>query len=217
LQYRLLWETGRVDNLLRAAGEREGSFQGRVFNDSDVYKWLEAASWSLAAHADQELRGKVDEIVPIVAAAQRPDGYLNAYFTREHAGEHRTDFDQHEMHCAEHVLQAAVAHHTTGSPQLLDVAIRFAALLGPAAEGKRVAADGRPEVEMPSSSWRAPVPSAQQNADKSEPKSTPVGVCWPPALGIAPRRVWRTYTLYAVCPDVNTHFTVFPIPFPPRP
>jgi DUF1680 family protein len=82
-QYRLLWETGRIDNLLRAAGQREGPFQGRVFNDSDIYKWLEAASWSLAAHPDSELRGMVDEVVPIVAAAQRPDGYLNSYFARE--------------------------------------------------------------------------------------------------------------------------------------
>ena len=82
-QYRLLWETGRIDNLLRAAGQREGPFQGRVFNDSDIYKWLEAASWSLAAHPDSELRGMVDEVVPIVTAAQRPDGYLNSYFARE--------------------------------------------------------------------------------------------------------------------------------------
>src|SRR5262245_53133822 len=51
-QYRLLWETGRIDNLLRAAGTRDGNFQGRVFNDSDVYKWLEAASWSLASRPD---------------------------------------------------------------------------------------------------------------------------------------------------------------------
>jgi uncharacterized protein len=48
-QYRLLWETGRIDNLLRAAGARDGEFQGRFFNDSDVYKWLEAASWAIAA------------------------------------------------------------------------------------------------------------------------------------------------------------------------
>src|ERR671912_2488739 len=56
-QYRLLWETGRIDNLLRAAGKLDGEFQGRYFNDSDVYKWLEAASWTVTASpaADLEL------------------------------------------------------------------------------------------------------------------------------------------------------------------
>jgi DUF1680 family protein len=152
-QYRLLWDTGRIDNLLRAAGERDGAFQGRVFNDSDVYKWLEAASWSLATHPDPELRAMVDEIVPIIAAAQRPDGYLNSYYARDHAAERWTDFDQHEMYCAGHLFQAAVAHHrATGSPALLDVATRFAdhldTVFGPESAGKQVATDGHPEVEM---------------------------------------------------------------------
>ena len=53
-QYRLLWETGRIDNLLRAAGNEDGDFQGRFFNDSDVYKWLEAASWAVAASPDPD-------------------------------------------------------------------------------------------------------------------------------------------------------------------
>ncbi|MGH2616562.1 MAG: glycoside hydrolase family 127 protein [Thermomicrobiales bacterium] len=152
-QHRLLWETGRIANLLRAAGKREGPFHGRVFNDSDVYKWLEAASWSLAAHPDPALEGLVDEIVAVVEAAQRSDGYLNSYFAREHADERWSDFDQHEMYCAGHLFQAAVAHHrATGSPRLLDVAIRFAdhldAVFGPEEQGKRVATDGHPEVEM---------------------------------------------------------------------
>ncbi len=152
-QYRLLWDTGRIDNLLRAAGKREGPFQGRVFNDSDVYKWLEAASWSLAAHPDPDLRAMVDEVVSIVAGAQRPDGYLNSYFAREYADERWTDFDQHEMYCAGHLFQAAVAHHrATGSPELLEVATRFAdhldAVFGLESEGKRIATDGHPEVEM---------------------------------------------------------------------
>ena len=62
-QYRLLWETGRIDNLLRAAGKVDGEFQGRYFNDSDVYKWLEAASWAVAASHDSapELQAMIDE------------------------------------------------------------------------------------------------------------------------------------------------------------
>jgi len=61
-QYRLLWDTGRIDNFLRAAGKKECDFQGIYFNDSDVYKWLEAASWELAAHPENDgLRNMVDE------------------------------------------------------------------------------------------------------------------------------------------------------------
>lgn len=154
-QYRLLWETGRVDNLLRVAGKSEQPFQGRVFNDSDVYKWLEAASWTLAASRapDPELERMIDEAVEAVAGAQQPDGYLNSYFSLDRAGERWTNFDLHEMYCAGHLFQAAVAHHrATGSTRLLDVATRFAdhidATFGPEGEGKRTGTDGHPEVEM---------------------------------------------------------------------
>jgi DUF1680 family protein len=153
-QYRLLRETGRIDNLLRAAGTLEGEFQGRFFNDSDVYKWLEAASWALAAtpDADPELEAMVDEAIAAVAGAQRGDGYLDSYFARERADQRWTDFDLHEMYCAGHLFQAAVAHHrATGSTRLLDVATRFAdhidATFG-TGPGKRIGTDGHPEVEM---------------------------------------------------------------------
>jgi DUF1680 family protein len=153
-QYRLLRETGRIDNLLRAAGTLEGEFQGRFFNDSDVYKWLEAASWALAAtpDADPELEAMVDEAIAAVAGAQRGDGYLDSYFARERADQRWTDFDLHEMYCAGHLFQAAVAHHrATGSTRLLNVATRFAdhidATFG-TGPGKRIGTDGHPEVEM---------------------------------------------------------------------
>lgn len=154
-QYRLLWETGRVDNLLRVAGKRTGDFTGRVFNDSDVYKWLEAASWALASSQTPEpgLEEMIDELVDAVAGAQHPDGYLNSFFSLDRAGDRWTNFDLHEMYCAGHLFQAAVAHRrATGSPHLLDVAIRFAdhidATFGPEGSGKRTGTDGHPEVEM---------------------------------------------------------------------
>jgi DUF1680 family protein len=152
-QHRQLWETGRFDNLLRVAGKFDGPFTGRYFNDTDVYKWLEAASWSLAADPDPELEKQVDEAITVVAEAQRPDGYLNSYFALERADERWTDADLHELYCAGHLFQAAVAHHrATGSTALLDVAIRFAdyldATFGPEEQGKRVWTDGHPEVEM---------------------------------------------------------------------
>lgn len=154
-QYRLLLETGRIDNLLRAAGKWDGDFQGRVFNDSDVYKWLEAASWALASSSEPHpaLRQEIDDAIAAIEAAQQPDGYLNSYFSLDRAGERWTDFDLHEMYCAGHLFQAAVAHHrATGSRRLLDVASRFAdhidASFGPVEAGKRIGTDGHPEVEM---------------------------------------------------------------------
>jgi DUF1680 family protein len=152
-QLKLLWETGRIDNLRRAAGKIDGEFQGRYFNDSDVYKWLEAASWSLATFPDPQLEQTMDEVITEIADAQRPDGYLSSYFARDLADDRWTDFDLHEMYCAGHLFQAAVAHHRmTGSTRLLDVATRMAdhidARFGPEELGKRIGTDGHPEVEM---------------------------------------------------------------------
>jgi DUF1680 family protein len=152
-QHKQLWETGRFDNLLRVAGTFDGPFLGRYFNDSDVYKWLEAASWSLADTPDPELEQQVDDAIAIIEAAQQPDGYLNSYFALERANERWTDADLHEMYCAGHLFQAAVAHHrATGSVRLLQVATRLAdyldATFGPEEDGKRIWTDGHPEVEM---------------------------------------------------------------------
>jgi DUF1680 family protein len=95
----------------------------------------------------------MDEVIAVVAAAQRPDGYLNSYFAVERAEERWTDFDLHEMYCAGHLFQAAVAHHrATGKPSLLRIATRMAdhidATFGPPEQGKRIGTDGHPEVEM---------------------------------------------------------------------
>jgi uncharacterized protein len=152
-QLQLLWDTGRIDNLRRAAGKIDGPFQGRYFNDSDVYKWLEAASWSLATFPDEQLEQTMDEVIAEIEDAQRPDGYLNSYFARDLEGDRWTNFDLHEMYCAGHLFQAAVAHsRMTGSRRLLAVAVRMAdhidATFGPEELGKRIGTDGHPEVEM---------------------------------------------------------------------
>lgn len=144
-------ETGRVDNFRRASGKKQGEFQGIFFNDSDVYKWLEAASFSLATHPDPQLEAEVDTIISEVAAAQQPDGYLNTYYMFERASERFSNLkDMHEIYCAGHLFQAAVAHfRATGNPTLLNVACRLADCLdntfGP---GKRVGACGHEEAEM---------------------------------------------------------------------
>jgi hypothetical protein len=68
--------TGRVDNFLKAARKKEGSYQGQRYNDTDIYKVIEAASYSLAVAPDPALDRQLDELIAIVAAAQEPDGYL---------------------------------------------------------------------------------------------------------------------------------------------
>jgi uncharacterized protein len=152
-QFEHIEETGRLDNFRRASGKIEAPFRGLYFNDSDVYKWLEAASWSLATHPDPELARMVDVAITEVEDAQQPDGYLNTYFTFERASARWTDFDLHEMYCAGHLFQAAVAHfYATGSERLLEVAVRFADhicdVFGPEEQGKRLAVDGHEEIEM---------------------------------------------------------------------
>ncbi len=153
-QYHLLEETGRIDNFRRAAGKVDVPFQGRYYNDSDVYKWLEAISWTLATGADRALAEMAGAVIAEIAGAQQPDGYLNTYFVRDRAVERWTNLrDKHELYCAGHLIQAAVAHHrATGEDRLLHVARCLAdhicGLFGPQEEGKRAATPGHPEIEM---------------------------------------------------------------------
>ncbi|MEV7158355.1 glycoside hydrolase family 127 protein [Streptomyces misionensis] len=154
----LLESAGNLNNLRLAAGTAEGEFQGAYpFVDSDVYKWLEAAAWQLAhgsPDGDDPLAADVERIVSLVADAQQPDGYLNTWFQLLKGGERYRDLRWgHELYCAGHLIQAAVAHHrATGRRRLLDVAVRFAdhidSVFGPADSGKPLdGVDGHPEVE----------------------------------------------------------------------
>ncbi len=145
--------TGRLDNFRRAAGHLDVDFQGIYFNDSDVYKWLEAASWALADGADAELNDLVAEVVTVIEEAQGADGYLDTYFTFEREGERWTNLrDLHELYCAGHLFQAAVAHYrATGTTRLLDVARRLADLICTTfglGSGQRAGTSGHPEIEM---------------------------------------------------------------------
>ncbi len=152
-QYELLESTGRLDNFRRAAGNLKQPFQGLVFNDSDVYKWLEAAAWALAAADDPALSQAVDTTIELIAAAQHADGYLNTYFSLDRASERWSNLrDLHELYCAGHLFQAAVAHvRATGHRTLLDVATRFADLIcdtfGPG-DDQQHGVPGHPEIEM---------------------------------------------------------------------
>jgi len=160
-QFRHLEETGAIDNFRRASGRKDHAavpFGGMWFSDSDVFKWLEAASWALAGGAaGGALTALVDTAVAEIAAAQQPDGYLNTYFMFERAPERWATVglgfnNMHELYCAGHLFQAAVAHvRATGSRALLDVAARLADhvcdTFGPG-ESQRHGTDGHPEIEM---------------------------------------------------------------------
>ncbi|GAB2844789.1 glycoside hydrolase family 127 protein [Actinoallomurus bryophytorum] len=126
--------SGNLGNLRAAAGEAEQEFRGMWFADSDVYKTLEAASWRLAASAPGDeagLRAFVAGTTALLARAQRPDGYLNSYFTLVEPGERwRKPHWSHELYCAGHLIQAAVAAGRAGvGDGLLEQARRFADLL----------------------------------------------------------------------------------------
>ena len=156
-QFQHLEDTNRFRNFRRVAGEFDGPFDGIYFNDSDVYKWLEAAASAIAAYPGDDPGGliaMIDIAVALIEGAQDDDGYLNTYFSVDLVDERWSNLqDKHELYCAGHLIQAAIAHRrATGSDRLLKVAIRFADLIcdvfGPAAEGKREQTDGHEEIEL---------------------------------------------------------------------
>jgi len=124
-------ETGRISNFAKAGGLMKGKFEGIYFNDSDVYKVLEGAAYTLAASRDAAVEKKVDEIIRYMAAAQQPNGYLNTYYTLVDPDKKWTNLPKHhELYCAGHLIEAAVAYFkATGKRSLLDVAIRFTDLI----------------------------------------------------------------------------------------
>jgi len=152
-------KTGRVDNLRKGAGQMPGEYQGRRFNDTDIYKIIEAASYSLATQPDPVLSKSVDDLIALIEKNQQPDGYLFPARTINPAkpaagiGTERWEYENtgsHETYNSGHLIEAAVAHYAaTGKRSLFDVAIKNANLLasvfGPKA---RQDAPGHEEVEL---------------------------------------------------------------------
>ncbi|HEV2662828.1 MAG TPA: beta-L-arabinofuranosidase domain-containing protein, partial [Ktedonobacteraceae bacterium] len=150
--YQFCAETGRID-ALRLNWKPGVEPVPHIFWDSDVAKWLEAASYSLATHPDPALEARVDELVGLLVAAQQPDGYLNSYFTAVEPEKRWTNLrDWHELYCAGHLIEAAVAHfQATGKRVLLDALCRYAdyiaSVFGPE-EGKKRGYPGHEEIEL---------------------------------------------------------------------
>jgi DUF1680 family protein len=142
--------TGRIDNFVFAAGLKQGKHTGYQFNDSDIYKVIEGASYSLLAHPDTDLVRTIDSIIVFIAAAQEPDGYLytpRRLITPDYAppgGKERwvgMKDGSHELYTVGHLYEAAAAHFAaTGKRSLLTVALRSADLVcstfGPGLRGE---------------------------------------------------------------------------------
>lgn len=150
-QFEQLSSTGAIENFAIAAGTSDVEHRGFVFSDSDVYKWVEAVSWCLASGPDDELSHRLDEVIGLIESAQMDDGYINSWYQTHNIDDRFTNLrDDHELYCAGHLMQAAIAHsRCTGSDRLLTVAVRLADLICDSfGEGKIEKVDGHAEIEM---------------------------------------------------------------------
>lgn len=153
-------KNGRFDNFAIAAGLKKGEHRGDFpFDDTDPYKIIEGASYSLAVKYDPQLDHYLDSVISIIAAAQEPDGYLTTCVTNRCTrlsgwwGTSRWEkINSHELYNSGHLYEAAVAHYrATGKRTLLDMAIKNADLVcqvfGPGENQKHVPS-GHPIIEM---------------------------------------------------------------------
>ena len=170
LALRQLEEAGNLDNVRLAVrtperadadgnGERPAArntvaappgsgYRGPVFMDSDIYKTLEAIGWELAHRDRPELASFAADVAGLLERAQQPDGYLNSYFQVTGEPRYSRLATSHEMYCAGHLIQAAIAHHRGAADgRLLAIAVRLADNLVRTFAGQEKGLDGHPIVE----------------------------------------------------------------------
>ncbi len=146
-------ETDRISNFEKAAGLKQGKHEGIYFNDSDVYKVMEGAAYSLQVHPDVMMRLYLDKLIAIMAGAQWEDGYLYTFYSvpqKQPEKRWTNEKDMHEQYCMGHMLEAAVAHYqVTGNKSFLNIATQCADYLcqtfGP---GRRTDPPGHQEIEI---------------------------------------------------------------------
>lgn len=152
--------TGRVDNFLKAAGKMPADkYTEYPFDDTDIYKVIEGASYGLQVQKNPKLELYLDTLIQIIAAAQEPDGYLYTFRTMKAARPHewlgskryeKEEDLSHELYNAGHLYEAAVAHYqATGKKNLLNIATKNADLLvKDFGYGKEEKAPGHQVVEI---------------------------------------------------------------------
>ncbi|MDF2156824.1 beta-L-arabinofuranosidase domain-containing protein [Algoriphagus sp. CAU 1675] len=119
--------TGRIRNFEKAGRRQNEAHEGIYYDDSDVYKALEAIAYSLKTYPDATLEAKADEWIDKIASAQEEDGYINTYYSLMGLENRWQDMEKHEAYCAGHLIEAGVAYYqTTGKRKLLDVGRRMA-------------------------------------------------------------------------------------------
>ena len=156
--FRKCEETGRIANFEKAARREKGGFNGVPWDDSDVFKVIEGAAYTLAQHPDAELDRYLDNLIAQIAGAQEPDGYLYTARTLGHKEKmmgpkpFSQNRDACELYNVGHLYEAAVAHYeVTGKRTLLDVAFRNADLVAKTfglGEGQNREVPGHEEIEI---------------------------------------------------------------------
>jgi hypothetical protein len=141
-----------MKNFRVAAGLEQGDFEGFVFQDTDLAKWLEAVAYSLAYEKNPELEKLADDAIELVEKAQEPNGYLNTYFSIKAPGKQFKNLKEgHELYTAGHFIEAAVAYYkVTGKDKLLNIMRRMADLICEVFHTSRYdnAVPGHEEIEL---------------------------------------------------------------------
>ncbi|NLC86691.1 MAG: glycoside hydrolase family 127 protein [Bacteroidales bacterium] len=142
-------KSDRIRNFENAA-LGEGEHSGIFYDDSDVYKALEGIAYSLINNPNPDLEKKADEWIDKFTAAQEDDGYINTYYSLTGLDKRWTNMDKHEMYCAGHLIEAAVAYYkATEKKQLLDVSINMVDhIMGQFGPDKRHWVPGHEEIEL---------------------------------------------------------------------
>lgn len=146
-------KSGCLRNFRIAAGQEAGEFTGMIFQDSDIGKWLEAVAYSLTTHPDAALERTADEVIELLEAAQREDGYLDTYFiVKDPKNRWKCLRDCHELYCAGHLLEGAVAYwQATGKDRFLNVMRRYVDYIATVfgrGEGQMRGYPGHEEIEL---------------------------------------------------------------------
>ncbi|HKE27210.1 MAG TPA: beta-L-arabinofuranosidase domain-containing protein [Bryobacteraceae bacterium] len=160
----LMLKDGRMENFRRLSGKSTAPQKGRVAADTDIYKWTEAAGFTLQSGARPELAEQVSAMVDDVVAAQEPGGYLDTYYQGDRIplrmqwttlgggrGAQSTQETGHELYTLGHLLQASIAYYrATGNRKLLDAGIRAVDhfVLTDYGPDKKPLISGHPEIEM---------------------------------------------------------------------